>query len=161
MYCWKKTWTDSLLRRLPERTLDYGEGARAKELEDERCHHSKLVALLQRQSEVSTRLAELHDEGGDETERGEPEERGAPDLTGTQTARELIGMFGQVPAFGAGEATAAQSLEGGDDQAVLIAKRVRMTDGTSEASKRANRSSGMRGEAREWVERLASLRPDK
>ena len=70
--------------------------AREKDLEDERQHAAKITVMLRRHAELATRLAELDNEEVDDFLGLQPQPPSDPRLTGTQTARALIGMFGEA-----------------------------------------------------------------
>ena len=89
------------------------QSAREKDLDDERQHVAKIAVMLRRH-------AELDDEDVEDFLALQPEGVSDPQLTGTQTARELIGMFGDTAAVLQGGAGGDQDLEReGDAQASL------------------------------------------
>ena len=116
----------SLIRGNPR----FDPAARTRDLDDERHHLAKLATLLQRHSEVASRLQELHseeddafDEGGEDFSRTEQgvEDAEAPSkvLTQTQTSRDLIQLF-QDPLVQPGDLSAVIEVsEGGDEDAPL------------------------------------------
>ena len=106
------------LDRLPLSSLSrtnprFQASGRAKELEDERQHHGKLTAILRRHSEILQRLDEVQDEPERTEEHQAPPEE---NLTATQTSRQLIGMFGQVPTTQFGSPVLPTTFEAPEDE---------------------------------------------
>ena len=73
----------------------FSPAGRTRELEDERNHLARLAVLLQRHGELAARLQEVADDEDEPQVVAVTEDGGEADpLTGTQTSRELIRMFG-------------------------------------------------------------------
>ena len=87
----------------------FSPAGRTRELEDERNHLARLAVLLQRHGELATRLQEVADDEDEPQVVAATEDGGDVNpLTGTQTSRELIRMFG----FGAEQNTGTGSGRG-------------------------------------------------
>ena len=72
----------------------FSQEGRTRELEDERNHLARLAVLLQRHGELADRLQEVSEAENEPPVVAEPSGNDdASPLTGTQTSRELIGMF--------------------------------------------------------------------
>ena len=98
----------------------FQQSAREKDLDNERQHVAKIAVMLRRHAELASRLAELDDEDVEDYLALQPDGVSDPQLTGTQTARELTGMFGDAAAVLQGGAGGDQDLErAGDAQASL------------------------------------------
>ena len=85
--------------------------ARERDLDDERQHVAKIAIMLRRHAELASRLAELDDEDVNDYVAQPPEDTSNRQLTGTQTAKELIGMFSDAAAVLGQEAGGVQDLE--------------------------------------------------
>ena len=94
------------------------QSARERDLEDERQHAAKVTVMLRRHTELASRLAELDDEEVEDFLGLQPRPFADSQLTGTQTARELIGMFGNVAAeLSSGEREVQELERAGNAQA--------------------------------------------
>ena len=95
----------------------FSPAGRTRELEDERNHLARLAVLLQRHGELATRLQEVAEEDDEPQEVETVEEGGGVNpLTGTQTSRELIRMFGFGTEQGAETGTGRGTRNDGDDR---------------------------------------------
>ena len=73
----------------------FSQAGRARELDDERNHLARLAVMLQRHGELADRLQEVTEEEDEPQVVQETGGDGGADvLTGTQTSRQLIQMFG-------------------------------------------------------------------
>ena len=95
----------------------FSQAGRARELDDERNHLTRLSVMLQRHGELAARLQEVAEE---EDEPQVVQETGAAReadvLTGTQTSRQLIQMFGFSEATAPGIGALPEVQNEGEEQ---------------------------------------------
>ena len=98
----------------------FQQSARERDLDDERQHVAKIAIMLRRHAELASRLAELDDEDLTDYVAQPQEDTSNQQLTGTQTAKELIGMFSQAAADLGQDAGGDQDLEEEGDAVASI-----------------------------------------
>ena len=95
----------------------FSQDGRTRELEDERNHLARLAVLLQRHGELADRLQEVSEAENEPPVAVEPTlDQEAGPLTGTQTSRELIGLFNLGSAGGLGTRSPPSAQHDGEER---------------------------------------------